>query len=125
MPEMDNKYADELNRIVGGMSQEQLVERIKMCQEICDHLESDKIWKAVTKDAEMWVNHLNGSWQEVYEKERLDHMKILKLAYSHVLSLPRKYKEDLIAAQSALDAMRNTDSSVQRDYDLETTMETT
>lgn len=124
MPEQDKgKFHDELSRIMSGMSEEDLVDRIKMCQEVCDKLESDPIWQVVLRDTSMWVEKLNATWQEVYDEKQLAGLRVLKLAYTHLASLPNKYKEDLLAAQQALDNMRNTDTTIQRDYDNDTNLE--
>jgi len=126
MQDQDNTtYHDELTRILGGMSQEDLIDRIKMCQEVVDKLNDDPIWKVVLKDTKMWVQRLDSKWQEVYDEKSLANLRVLKLAYKHLEQLPAKYKEDLKAAQKALDSLRNTDSSVQKDYDLETKVEAT
>lgn len=118
-----NVYQDELQKILGGMSQEDLIKRIKVCQEVVDKLESDPIWKTVIADARVWTKRLDLKWQEVYDEKQLGQMRVMKMAYSHIEQLPVKYAEDLKAAQTALDNMRNTDSTIQRDYDQETKLE--
>lgn len=116
-------YQEELQQVMGGLSQEQLIEKIKACQEVVDKFASDPVWKVVLADARMWVERLDAKWQEVYDEKSMLNLRVLKLAYNHIAQLPGKYKTDLIAAQKALDGLRNTDSSIQKDYDGETNIE--
>lgn len=123
--QVNTTYHDELSRIMSGMNQEDLIVRIKMCEQVVDKLKGDPVWQTVLKDAQMWVERLDAKWQDIYDEKSLANVRVLKLAYRHLVELPAKYKEDLKAAQEALDRLRNVDSSVQRDYDLETTVEAT
>lgn len=116
-------YNNNIKQMAQSLSQEELIERIKLCQNVIDKLEGDPIWKIVISDAKTWVSRLDGLWQETYDEKQLNGLRVLKLAYKHIEQLPIKYKEDLRAAQNALDAKRNTDSSIQRDYDNETILE--
>lgn len=121
--ETNNMYHEQVRQSLGQFSQEKLVERIKAYQEIVDKLDTDKLWKIVLNDAQIWVKRLDAGWQDVQDEKQLNHMRMLKSAYAFLINLPQQYKVHLETAQDLLDNQRNTDSTVQKDYDQETKTE--
>lgn len=116
-------YEQEFNKMMGHLTEDELVERISACQDVVDKLEGDPVWQTVLRDAQVWVTKLDNTWQEIYDQQKLDSLRVLKLAYRHIVELPNKYKTDLEVSKQRLDAMRSTETNIERDYDAETNLE--
>ena len=121
--ETANSYFEQTKTAMESFTQEDLIERIKLCQDVIDKFDSDKLWNTILEDSKRWVDRLDSQWQDIYDEKKLNNLRVLKQAYRHIANLPSKYAVDLQAAQNLLDGYRNTDSSIQKDYDNETNTE--
>jgi hypothetical protein len=108
---MENNYFEGIG--APQASEDEIVKRIKECEMVVERLGTDSVWQIVIKDSMKWVRELDGKWQDVGDEKMLGEMRILKIAYKHILDLPRKYKEDLKALQEALDK----NGEIKKDYD--------
>lgn len=124
MENQNNAYFEQnLLKAFQSLSEEELIQRISDCQMVCERLEADPVWQLVIKDAEAWVKRLDSNWQEIEDDRQRNYARILKFAYLHIKELPNKYKLDLENAKMALEVRANTDKKIQKDYDLESTLE--
>jgi hypothetical protein len=96
-----------------GGSEDDLIKRIKECELVSDKLFTDEVWKIVIKDARLWVAQLDSVWQDVFDKEKLDQMRIIKMAYKHVADLPKKYSENLKSLKTKLEQSQE----IRHDYE--------
>lgn len=116
-------FEQEALKMMGGLSEDEVVQRISDCQMVVERLASDPVWKLVIEDARKWVERLDSNWQEIEDEKQRNYARVLKFAYLHVRELPNKYKADLENAKMALDSKRSTATKIQRDYDQETNLE--
>lgn len=108
---MENKYFEDASQ--PRASEGEIIKRIKECEMVVNKLDADPVWDVVIKDAVMWSRHLDSLWQDVTDEDKLNQMRILKLAYKHVMDLPKKYREQLAALQENL----KKENEIQKDYE--------
>ena len=108
---MENQYFEDKSQ--PQASEDEIIKRIKECAMVVDKLRDDPVWNIVLKDALMWVRELDGKWQDVGDEKMLREMRVLKIAYKHIMDLPKKYKEDLKALQDNLEKQ----GEIKKDYD--------
>lgn len=124
MPEQpvnSNAYFEQqVANFYSQLPEDQVVGRIKECEDIVSRLTHDPIWQTVLKDAGQWVQRLDSNWQEIRDKQQLNAARVLKFAYMHITELPIKYSQDLKVARQELARRKNVDTKIEKDYDLET-----
>lgn len=108
---MENQYFEDISK--PRADEDEIIKRIKECEMVVNRLSSDDVWAVVLRDAQMWTKHLDGLWQDVMDEDKLNQMRILKLAYKHLTDLPKKYKEQLAQLQDNLTKQ----GEIQKDYD--------
>jgi hypothetical protein len=108
---MENQYFEDANK--PQPNEDDIIKRIKECEMVVDKLYNDPVWNVVLKDALRWVRELDSKWQDVGDEKMLQEMRVLKIAYRHVMDLPKKYKEDLEGLKQALDK----ENEIRKDYD--------
>lgn len=108
---MENQYFEDSSQ--PRANEDEIIKRIKECELVVDKLQTDEVWNIVIRDAVRWTRHLDGLWQDVVDEDKLNQMRILKLAYKHVADLPKKYKEQLTSLQENL----KKENEIQKDYD--------
>ena len=115
-----NQYFEQqVKSIYGAASEEQLVQRVSDCSMVVDRLDADPVWGVVITDARHWVARLDANWQDIRDTEKLNQARVLKTAYLHISNLPQKYKEDLDRATQELNARKNVDTEIIKDFDTE------
>lgn len=110
---MENKYFEDTVKTDFINQEDDLIKRIKECELVTDKLYTDPVWKIVIKDAKMWVAQLDSVWQDVFDKEKLDQMRIIKIAYKHIAELPKKYAENLKDLKNKLERS----NEIEKDYE--------
>ena len=110
---MENRYFEELTATQFVSNEDELIKRIKECELVADNLYNNEVWKIVIKDAKMWVAQLDSVWQDVFDKEKLDQMRIIKIAYKHIAELPQKYAQNLKELKTKLDRT----NEIEKDYE--------
>jgi hypothetical protein len=108
---MDNQYFEDVGQ--PKANEDEIIKRIKECEMVVEKLTNDPVWNVVLKDALRWVRELDGKWQDVGDDKILQEMRVLKIAYRHVMDLPKKYKEDLVALKETLDK----EGEIKKDYE--------
>jgi hypothetical protein len=108
---MENQYFEDKSQ--PQANEEEIIKRIKECEMVANKLKDDPVWNIVLKDSLMWVRELDGKWQDVGDEKMLQEMRVLKIAYKHIMDLPRKYKEDLNTLQDNLEKQ----GEIKKDYD--------
>ena len=108
---MENQYFEDVNQ--PQVSEDEIIKRLKECELVVDKLGLDSVWQIVLRDASRWVKELDNKWQDTGDEKILREMRILKIAYKHVMDLPKKYKEDLVALQETLTKQ----NEIKKDYD--------
>lgn len=108
---MENKYFEDISAPEAG--EDEVIKRIKECETVVEKLSTDYVWQVVLKDSMRWVRELDSKWQDVGDEKMLNEMRVLKIAYKHILELPRKYKEDLKMLQETLEKQ----NEIKKDYD--------
>lgn len=96
-----------------------LIKRISDCSRVVDELESSPVWKIVQDDLEYQRQQIDDRWQEIVDPQKIQEVRVLKMATMHILNLKHKYKEELDALETELDKLRNTDKEIIKDYDTE------
>ena len=96
-----------------------LIKRISDCQRVVDELESSPVWNIILGDLELQRQNLDDNWQSITDPERLKEARILKLATMHILNSKGKYQDELKGLKKNLEGLRNTDTAIIKDYDLE------
>lgn len=97
----------------------ELVERISECNAVIRDIDGSPAWKVIIKDMQREKERIDNNWQGVYEREKLQLIRVLKMATTHILTLKEKYKTDLEAAQDRLDIIHNPKLTIDKDYDTE------
>jgi hypothetical protein len=108
---MENQYFEDLGQ--PKANEDEIIKRIKECEMVVEKLTVDPVWLVVIKDASRWVRELDNKWQDVADEKMFNEMRILKIAYRHIVDLPRKYKEDLAALKDNLDKQ----NEIKKDYE--------
>ena len=108
------------------MHRDEILKRIHDCETVLKDLENSMMWKILSSDMNIQRELLDSKWHLIRssDKDKIDEMRVHKLAISHVLALPEIYKTHLENAQKALNEIDNIDSEIPKDYDLESTIET-
>ena len=115
----DSYFEQQVKQVYGAAPEEHLIQRISDCSMVTDRLSADPVWAVVIADAKNWVTRLDSTWQEIKDPMVLNQARILKTAYLHIASLPRKYEEDLKMAQKELETRGNVEDAIIKDYDTE------
>lgn len=107
------------------MQRQQILDRIHDCETVLRDINNSSIWKILVKDLEQTKELVDSKWQTVKmgDTANFEELRILKLSAVHILNLPNLYKQDLEAAQKALNAIDKVDTEIAKDYDLETNIE--
>jgi hypothetical protein len=107
------------------MNRQQILERIHDCETVLKDLDTSRLWKILKSDLELQKSFLDDNWHLVKssDKEKIDEMRVHKLAITHVLSLPEIYVRHLENAQKALNEIDNVSGEIPKDYDIETQIE--
>jgi len=108
---MENQYFEDNSP--KRDSEDEIIKRIKECELVVDTLTNSDVWTVVIRDATQWSNQLDNMWQDVMDEEKLKQMRILKLAYKHIMDLPAKYREQLAELQECL----KRENEIEKDYD--------
>ena len=110
---MENKYFEDAQATNFISNEDELIKRIKECELVADNLYTNEVWKIVIKDAKMWVAQLDSVWQDIFDKDKLDQMRIIKIAYKHIAELPNKYAQNLKELKTKLERS----SEIEKDYE--------
>ena len=97
----------------------ELVERISECSVVIRDIDNSPAWKVIIKDMQREKERIDNNWQGIYDSQKLQLARVLKMATSHILTLKEKYGTDLEAAQDRLDIIRNPKETIDKDYDTE------
>ena len=108
---MENQYFEDNSP--KASSEDEIIKRIKECEMVVDKLDNSDVWKVVINDAVQWSSQLDNMWQDVMDEDKLKQMRVLKLAYKHIMDLPTKYREQLAALQEGL----KRENEIEKDYD--------
>lgn len=108
---MENQYFEDNSP--KKESEDAIIKRIKECEMVVDKLSTNDVWSVVLRDCNAWSKHLDGLWQDVTDEKKLNDMRVLKLAYKHITSIPKQYKEELAHLKEEL--VKN--DEIQKDYD--------
>ncbi len=108
---MENKYYEDGSQPNGN--EDELIKRIKECEMVVDKLENDFVWKIVIKDAKIWRDQIDSVWQEIDDEAKLNKARVIKTAYNHIIDLPKKYKDNLLALEQSLEK----ENEIEKDYE--------
>jgi len=112
-----NKYWEEQKKkYYSEVTEDQVVSRIKECQFVVEKLEKDTLWQTVLKDANNWIVNIDGNWQDQYEIDKLNQMRVVKLAANQIRNMKQGYVQEWKMAQEELDRRRDPEA-VEKDYD--------
>ena len=99
------------------------INRIGECETVINELDSSHLWAIVQNDLEIQKQNLDDNWQNITDPERLQKARELKFATMHILSLKKKYQEELDQLKNDLTVYQNPDKIIPKDYDMETKTE--
>jgi len=112
-----NKYWEEQKKkYYSEVTEDQVIGRIKECQFVVEKLETDQLWLTVLKDANNWVVNIDNGWQDQYDIDKLNQMRVVKLAANQIKNMKEGYIQEWKLAQEELDRRRNPEN-VEKDYD--------
>jgi len=120
----NNAYFEgQVKKHISGLSEEDLANRLHQCQTVVSDLAGSPAWKIVITDSKKWVTQLDSVWQDTFDEKQLASMRVLKLAYKHILDLPQKYLDDLKFTGEELETRSNPEENIRKDYDDDTNQE--
>ena len=108
---MENQYFEDNSQV--KVNEDDIIKRIKECEMVVDKLSTNDVWSIVLKDCNAWSRHIDGLWQDVQDEDKLKQMRVLKLAYKHILNVPKQYKDELEQLKEEL----SKSNEIQKDYE--------
>jgi len=96
---------------------EDLSSRISRCSLVVNELQNNDAFRCVMEDFQKHKEMIDSNWQFVTDKEKLEEMRITKLAVLSLLNIIETYKADKTRAEAELLKMDNPDDLINKDYD--------
>lgn len=101
----------------------ELVDKIKECNTVIRDIDNSPVWKIVVKDMNLQKKYLDDNWQNIFDEEKLQRARELKMSVMHILNIKEKYSSDLKTARERLELIKNPQNEIDKDYDGETILE--
>lgn len=103
--------------------EDELIRKIGDCELVIREVEGSEAWKILLRDLEQTRKNIDGHWHLLAEKEKLDELRITKLAVNQILGLIDTYRHDLAMAKQELHNIRNPNEVLNKYYDTESNYE--
>jgi hypothetical protein len=102
---------------------DELITKIDECTRVVREVENSDGWKIILRDFERQQKMIDDNWQSIFDKEKLDQLRVTKFATKTLLDLIETYKHDLEVAKEELHKINNPNTILNKYYDGESNYE--
>lgn len=96
-----------------------LQEIVNHSQYIIDGLQGNTAWEEVLKDFQQERQRLDDNWQYVSDPAKMNEWRVTKMAVMKIINMLADYEQDKLRALAEIQALKNPDKEIIRDYDNE------
>ena len=85
-------------------NKEFLISKISRNSQILQELENSNAWRLICEDYKKEIEKVDSTWHliPVEQKEKLEELRIMKMALVQIIEMPENYRHDLLKAQEQL-----------------------
>lgn len=105
-----NQYFEQMNRMEGEFTEENLVSRMSECNAVLSDLAKGLAWKTLLDDVRAMQKMLDDNWQHIPPgSEKFESARVMKMACSIIADFPKKYAKELRDIEEKLKEIQNPD----------------
>lgn len=97
--------------------EDEYIQRIERCNFIINGLENHEPFRAIMADFLQTIKNIDGAWHLMSDINRLNELRVTKLAAVSIVNCLDNYKFDLEKSTKELAELQNPDKVIQRDVD--------
>lgn len=98
---------------------DEVLNKIIKCNTVINHLKSNPGWEVIIGDLSLAKKRADDTWHLIpkAQSEKLDELRVTKLAADYLINLYSIYEHDLVLAEKELNVIDNKETKVPKDFD--------
>jgi len=96
---------------------QELQDKVSRCNMILRELENNQGFRAMLEDFNKTRMNIDNNWQFIFEPDKLQEMRVTKMAVMSILNMLESYEHDKNTAAAKLVELDNEDKIISGDFD--------